>query len=73
MSGSEPRMFPGLVSRTQRRDSLVRKSSMSETDEHVGASIARKNTGRSKRSYDGKVEEAEESDRQMEEADGLDN
>jgi len=33
MAGGEPRIFPGAVSRTQRRDSL-RQSSMSETDDY---------------------------------------
>jgi len=39
LSGSEPRIFPGIVSRTQRRDS-VRKGSMNENDEPQGLTIA---------------------------------
>jgi AMP deaminase len=39
LSGSEPRIFPGVVSRTQRRDSLVRKGSVSETDRGVGRGV----------------------------------
>jgi hypothetical protein len=47
---------------------------MSETDEHGSVGTSRKSTGRGQRSRDGTVEEAEEeSDGQMEEADGLDN
>ncbi|CAL3967021.1 unnamed protein product [Diplocarpon coronariae] len=62
LSASEPRIFPGVVSRTQRRDT-ARKSSMSETDEIVerkGKVV----------SLDGAVEE--ESDGDMEEAGGRD-
>ncbi|KAK2624304.1 hypothetical protein QTJ16_006254 [Diplocarpon rosae] len=60
LSASEPRIFPGMVSRTQRKDS-ARKSSMSETDEVV----ERKGKVTS---LDGAVEE--ESDGDMEEAGG---
>jgi AMP deaminase len=72
LSGSEPRIFPGIVSRTQRRDSLVRKSSMSETDEHGGAGTSRKGGNGRGRGIDGAVEEVQESDGEMEEAGGLD-
>lgn len=70
LSASEPRIFPGIVSRTQRRDSLVRKSSVSETDDHGSVSTTRK--GKSgRRGLDGTVAEAEEdSDGDMEEAGG---
>lgn len=72
LSGSEPRIFPGIVSRTQRRDSLVRKSSVSETDEQVGATRKLpKGKGKGRR-VDGSVEEEQESDGDMEEAGGLD-
>ena len=72
LSGSEPRIFPGIVSRTQRRDSLVRKSSVSETDEQVGMTRkVPKGKGKGKR-MDGSVEEEQESDGDMEEAGGLD-
>lgn len=82
LSGSEPRIFPGVVSRTQRRDS-VRKSSMSETDDVISLGTSRKGAttvtwkgkGRSKESMDGAVEEEddrEESDGEMEEAGGMD-
>jgi AMP deaminase len=66
LSGSEPRIFPGLVSRPQRKDSLVRKSSMNETDEHFNTTYSRKIT--TPQGVHGAVEE--ESDREMEEASG---
>jgi AMP deaminase len=78
LSGSEPRIFPGIVSRTQRRDSLARerKSSMSETDDHVSMSASRRGGKRdgAGQSLDGAVveESAEESDEEMEEAGGMD-
>jgi AMP deaminase len=65
LSGSEPRIFPGVVSRTQRRDSQVRKSSWSETDESVGT-----RTRKGTKGMDEAVEE--ESDKEMEEAGGSD-
>lgn len=77
LSGSEPRIFPGVVSRSQtlplRRDSLVKKGSMSETDGSVGTSGGG-GINRSKTSYDAStVQEAEEeSDSEMEEAGGRD-
>lgn len=81
LSGSEPRIFPGVVSRTQRRDS-VRKSSMSETDDIASLGTSKKGAatgtwkGRSKESMDGAVEEEEddrvENDSDMEEAGGMD-
>jgi AMP deaminase len=79
LSGSEPRIFPGVVSRTQRRDSkvgqAVRQGSQSETDGDgsvgkgsVGKTRAKANTG-----LDGSVDEkVEESDGDMEEAGGVD-
>ena len=72
LSASEPRIFPGIVSRTQRRDSLVRKSSASETDDHGSVSTTKKDrSGRGR--LDGTVAEAEEdSDGDMEEAGGMD-
>jgi AMP deaminase len=80
ISGSEPRIFPGVVSRTQRRDSLVRQSSMSETDDHGSAGTSRKGGNRTSMLVDGAVEEtveetveeAEKSDGEMEEAGGSD-
>jgi len=71
LSGSEPRIFPGVVSRNQRRDSLVRKGSLSETDDHGSVGTSRKGgKGKGNRSYDGAVEE--ESDKELEEAGGID-
>ena len=72
LSASEPRIFPGIVSRHMRRDSLVRKSSMSETDDYASASASKKGKdGRS--ALDGVVnEEEEDSDAEMEEAGGMD-
>jgi AMP deaminase len=69
LSGSEPRIFPGVVSRTQRRDSLVRQSSMSETDDHVNVGMSGKGKGAQGKNFDVAVEE-EESDGEMEEAGG---
>lgn len=72
ISASEPRIFPGVVSRTQRRDSLVRKSSASETDDHASVGTQRsRGKSRNKASYDGLEEAEEESDRDVEEAGGL--
>lgn len=71
LSASEPKIFPGIVSMTQRRNSL-RQSSMSETDDHGNVSNARKVKAEMKR-YDGPVdEEDEKSDGDMEEAGGRD-
>ncbi|XMA10471.1 hypothetical protein WAI453_003262 [Rhynchosporium graminicola] len=81
LSAGEPRIFPGVVSRTQRRDSNVRKSSQSETDDGAGAGggsgsgISRRAGMR--RAFDGSVEEEgemyrAESDGSMEEAGGRD-
>lgn len=74
LSASEPRIFPGVVSRTQRRDSLVRKSSMSETDDINSVGTSRKGQ---RKTLDGAVEEEaeeneEDSDGDMEEAGGRD-
>jgi len=72
LSGSEPRIFPGVVSRTQRRDSragaAARQGSMSEND---GDGSVGKTKGKG-RALDGSVDEKEESDAEMEEAGGLD-
>ena len=74
LSGSEPRIFPGIVSRTQRRDSLVqqRQNSMSETDDYGSATTSTRKRGKSGvgKEMDGAV--AEESDGEMEEAGGMD-
>jgi AMP deaminase len=67
LSGSEPRIFPGVVSRTQRRD-VVRKGSMSESDDQVYAGHSKRNS--QGKSLEGAVEE--ESDSEMEEAGGMD-
>lgn len=76
LSASEPRMFPGLVSRKQRKDSVVRKSSQSETDDLAYASGGTSKRGAaSSKGADGKVDEEEEeeaSDYEMEEAGGSD-
>ncbi|KAF4629573.1 hypothetical protein G7Y89_g8573 [Cudoniella acicularis] len=73
LSASEPRIFPGIVSRSQRRDSLVRKSSMSETDDHPASSTSSNKRGRSSSTKfaDVAVEEEQESDDDMEEAGGV--
>lgn len=71
ISGSEPRIFPGLVSRPQRRDSLIRKSSMSETDEQANSVTHSRKNATSKPAQVA-VEEEEESDSEMEEAGGTD-
>lgn len=71
ISGSEPRIFPGLVSRPQRRDSLIRKSSMSETDEQANSATQSRKSATSKPTQVA-VEEEEESDSEMEEAGGTD-
>lgn len=72
ISATEPRIFPGIVSRNHRRQSSVRKSSMSETDDHASASASRKN-GKSpgKNNLDSAVEE-QENDMDVEEAGSLD-
>lgn len=78
LSGSEPRIFPGVVSRTQRRDSkagqAVRQGSQSETDGDgsVGKGSVGKR-GRGNTGLDGGVDEkGEDSDGDMEEAGGGD-
>jgi AMP deaminase len=79
LSGSEPRIFPGVVSRTQRRDSkagqAVRQGSQSETDGDgsVGKGSVGKSRARGNTALDGSVNErAGESDGEMEEAGGND-
>jgi AMP deaminase len=63
LSGSEPRIFPGVVSRTQRRDSkagqVVRQGSQSETDGDgsVGKGSAGKTKKRGILGLDGGVDE----------------
>jgi AMP deaminase len=69
LSGSEPRIFPGLVSRTQRRDSVARKGSMSETDEQFSNAPHSRKTTTPKNV---RVAVEEESDGEMEEAGGMD-
>lgn len=68
LSGSELRIFPGIVSRSQRKNSLIKKNSMSETDEQPR--ISRK--GASSLSNRGSVDDQELSDDEMEEAGGRD-
>ncbi|TVY23876.1 AMP deaminase [Lachnellula hyalina] len=63
LSGGEPRIFPGIVSRTQRKNSHARKSSWSEAED--GRGRRRKET----KGTDGVVVE-EGSDREIEEAGG---
>jgi AMP deaminase len=83
LSGSEPRIFPGVVSRTQRRGSkagmVARQGSMSETDGDgsVGKGSVGMSRGKGKGGLDGSVDEKEEvereeSDGEMEEAGGTD-
>lgn len=75
VSGSEPRIFPGLVSRTQRRDSLnQRKVGVGEREREDRKS---KRSSRSVTGFDGTgtvldEEEEQESDGDMEEAGGMD-
>jgi len=68
LSGSEPRIFPRVVSRRQRRDA-VRKGSRSEADDQAYAGHSKRNS--KGKSLEGAVEE-EESDSEMEEAGGMD-
>ncbi len=83
LSGSEPRIFPGVVSRTQRRDSkagmVARRGSASETDGDgsVGKGSIGNVKGRGRGALDGSVDEKgeageQESDEEMEEAGGAD-
>jgi AMP deaminase len=75
VSGSEPKIFPGALSRAQRRDSLARerKGSMSENDDHLGMAF-KKEKEISKSKYDKPVieDDREMSDGEMEEAGGRD-
>ncbi len=58
LSGSELRIFPGVVSRNQRRDSQVRQGSMSETDGVGSVRNRSRGTSRGKgKELDGAVEE----------------
>lgn len=70
LSASEPRIFPGIVSRKQRRDSLV-KPSLGEKDDHGSSSTNRKTSALNK--LDGVMPEADGqlSDGDMEEAGGI--
>lgn len=43
LTGSEPRIFPGVVSRSHRRSSSARQGSMSENDDHSSVSTIRRN------------------------------
>lgn len=77
VSGSEPRIFPGLVSRTQRRDSLRERKNNANDEERRKKRDSRSGSGFG---FDGigqedvldEEEEKEESDGDMEEAGGLD-
>jgi AMP deaminase len=73
LSGSEPRIFPGVVSRKQRRES-IRKNSGTESDEHALMMLRRSADNKSSATLDMKVDEAdaEKSDAEMEEAGGDD-
>jgi len=76
LSASEPRIFPGLVSRKQRQDSVVRKSSQSENDDLASIGTSRRGESSIKgkeRKVDEDDEEEETSDYEMEEAGGSDN
>ena len=76
LSASEPRIFPGLVSRKQRQDSVVRKSSQSENDDLASIGTPRRGESSVKgkeRKVDEDDEEDEASDYEMEEAGGSDN
>ena len=72
LSASEPRIFPGLVSRKQRKDSVAGKSSQ-EIDDFTGVrrSTSDINSANSQVEVDNNEEEA--SDYEMEEAGGSDN
>ncbi|RDW88140.1 hypothetical protein BP6252_00172 [Coleophoma cylindrospora] len=65
LSASEPRIFPGVVSRTQRRESGARKSSQSEMD-------TERSVGKGKGVMKDGVVAEELSDGDMEEAGGMD-
>ncbi|ESZ92062.1 hypothetical protein SBOR_7562 [Sclerotinia borealis F-4128] len=56
LSGSEPRIFPGLVSRKQRRES-IRKNSVTESDEHALMMLKRGTDNKSVTTLDGKLDE----------------
>ncbi|KAF7890458.1 hypothetical protein EAF00_008773 [Botryotinia globosa] len=56
LSGSEPRIFPGLVSRKQRRESN-RKNSVTESDEHALMMLKRGSDNKSVATLDGKLDE----------------
>jgi AMP deaminase len=75
VSGSEPKIFPGALSRAQRRDSLARerKGSISENDDNLGMTFKRGKEN-SKSKYDKLVmeDDKEISDRETEEAGGRD-
>ncbi|PQE04314.1 AMP deaminase protein [Rutstroemia sp. NJR-2017a BBW] len=73
LSGSEPRIFPGVVSRKQRRES-IRKNSGTESDDHALMMLRRSADNKSSATLDMKVNEAdaEKSDAEMEEAGGED-
>lgn len=60
VSGSEPRIFPGVVSRNQRRDSLAKeRNSFSENDDLIwGPRRSKKGSGRPGR--DGNVNDGKE-------------
>lgn len=62
LSGSEPRIFPGLVSRKQRKDSM-RKNSVGESDEHALMMLKRE-SNKSATALDGKVNEDEGEDQE---------
>jgi AMP deaminase len=72
ISASEPRIFPGIVSRHHRRQSSVRKSSMSETDDHVNVvSLMKSGKPPIRKDLDSAVEE-QEGDADIEEPELLD-
>ena len=72
LSGSEPKIFPGIVSKRQRRDSL-RQNSMSETDDHGSVGTGGRKGKGGRRRLDGTVdEEAQDSYGNMGEAGGMD-
>ncbi|QSZ32868.1 hypothetical protein DSL72_002449 [Monilinia vaccinii-corymbosi] len=66
LSGSEPRIFPGLVSRKQRTDS-IRRNSIPESDENDVMILKKSANDKSVTTLDGKVDE--ESDMEESEVD----
>lgn len=59
LSGSEPRIFPGLVSRKQRRESISRNT-VTEGDEHALTMLKKSTDDKSATALDSKLDEESE-------------